>query len=356
MNINDVFNLFNETQPKKYDMKNLWNEEKDFRQIIFAEWGSNKIVIKIACNGFSTSERFTGWLSTMEEYRKSGYYCPHVVKNRNGRFCETVSYQGKDCLVWAEEYSRYKTADKFDPSFIRNGKTYRYHDDAVKSIGIIASKHLSFTNWPSTWCILRTFCPTDPCDETMGYAVEFKNYIEQELPAYMGRFSRIWKSYQENKEKLQPIYRQLPTSVFQGDLNPNNILLDESGKFVGLIDFNLSGRETVINYLFMEAMWDFKEDADCLIKDHSRFYDRALDHKYDDSLIRNLRIVSQIYTFSGREKEAAIFLYRYIRPFNGPVVDELKRVRNDNSEVNMLLDWIENQIIRDDLNFESILS
>ena len=356
MNIDDIFELFSDTQPEKYDVKNLWNEETDFRQVIFAEWENKKIVIKAACNSFTTPERFKGWLSAMEEYRKSGYYCPQVIENRNGRFCETVSYQEKDCLVWAEEYSRYKTADRFDKSFIRNGNAYKYHDDAIKSIGVIASKHLDFTNRPSGWCIFQTFSPTDPCDETMGYANKFRDYIEQELPAFAGRFSRIWNLYQQNAEKLQAIYSRLPASVFQADLSPNNILLDESGRFAGLIDFNLSGRETVLNYLFMEAMWDFKEDADCLIDGYWRWYDRDLDRKYDDSLVRNLRVVGQTYTFSESEKKAAVLLYRYIRPFNGPVVDELKEVRNDNAKVGMLLDWIEHQIIRDDLDFESILA
>ena len=107
----------------------------------------------------------------------------------------------------------------------------------------------------------------------------------------------------------------------------------------------------------MEAMWDFKEGADYyLIDDHLRYYDRDLDRKYDDSLVRNLRVVGETYTFSESEKKAAIFLYRYIRPFNDPVVDELKKVGSDNAKVGMLLDWIENQIIRDDLDFESILA
>lgn len=323
MGINNIFYLFSDVQPQKYDIKNLWNEETDFRQVIFAEWESKKIVIKIACNGFTTPERFNGWLSTMEEYRKSGYYCPIVIENRNGHLCEIVSYQGKDCLVWAEEYSRYKMADQFDKSFIRNGNIYKYHDDAVKSIGVIASKHLDFPRWPSAWCIFQTFSPADYCDETMGYAIKCRDYIEQELPAYAGRFSRISRLYQQNKEKLQAIYSKLPTSVFQADLNLHNILLDESGRFVGLIDFNLSGRETVLNYLFMEAMWDFKEDADCYqTDDHLRYYDRDLDRKYDDSLVRNLRVVRQTYTFSENEKKAAVLLYRYIRRFSDPVIDE----------------------------------
>lgn len=356
MNLEDIFKLFNDIQPDTYEIKNLWDEETDFRQVIFPAWQGKRIVIKIACNGFTTPERFTGWLSAMEEYRKCGCYCPRVIKNRQGHFCETVSYQGKNCLIWAEEYSRYKTADQFDKKLIREGNLYKYHDDAVKLIGRIGSKHLDFTSWPSAWCIFQTFSPIDLSDETMGYAEEFKKVIEQELPQYLLRFRAIWNRYQENAEKLQAIYSQLPVSVFQGDLSPGNILLDEQGQFVGLIDFNLSGRETVLNYMLVEAMWDFKEDADRLIQEDFRFYDRALDRKYDESLVRNLKIFNRHYTSSEKEKKAAVLLYRYIRPFNGPVVEELKKARNDKEKAEMLLDWVEYQIVRDDLKLESILS
>lgn len=356
LDFQDVIGLFSVTQPTKQDTKNLWNEDTDFRQIIFAEWETQKIVIKIACNSFTTPERFKGWLSAMEEYRKSGYYCPRVMENRNGHFCETVSYQGKDCLVWAEEYARFRLADQFEKSFIKNGDTYTYHDDAIRSIGVIGSKHLDFTSWPSGWCIFQPFSPVDPCDERMQCALAFKAYIEDELPAYSDRFRNIWKLYQQNRDQLQAVYSGLPTSVFQGDLNLHNILLDESGHFAGLIDFNLSGRETVLNYLFMEAMWDFGEDAAFYAgDDQPRYFDRDLSRRFDESLRRNLRLACQTYPFSESEKKAAPLLYHYLRPFSDPVIEELKKARDDDVKIGMLLDWIENEITRTDMDFESIL-
>ena len=51
------------------------------------------------------------------------------------------------------------------------------------------------------------------------------------------------------------MYSALPFSCFQGDLNESNILLDENGRFAGLLDFNLCGREPVLNYAVREALW-----------------------------------------------------------------------------------------------------
>ena len=49
--------------------------------------------------------------------------------------------------------------------------------------------------------------------------------------------------------ELQGFYAQLPRCVFQGDENSSNVLVDNEGHFVGLIDFNMSGTDVVVNYL-----------------------------------------------------------------------------------------------------------
>jgi hypothetical protein len=124
---------------------------------------------------------------------------------------------------------------------------------------------------------------------------------------------------------------------------------------MGMLDFNLSGRDTVLNYVFMEAMWDYAEDASSFATDgHIRYYDCDLNRNYGDSLLRNLKLVAQTYTFSQLEKDAAILLYRYVRPFRWTEIDEIEKVRIDTAKINSLFDWIENELTPEDIDFEHI--
>ena len=50
-----------------------------------------------------------------------------------------------------------------------------------------------------------------------------------------------WK---ENYDQLKETYYDLPFSVFQADFNDTNVLVDEDGTFVGVLDFNCAGRDT----------------------------------------------------------------------------------------------------------------
>ena len=70
----------------------------------------------------------------------------------------------------------------------------------------------------------------------------------------------IWSRFLANRSSLERLYSQLPVSVFQADLNPGNILLDADMRFAGVLDFNLSGRDTALNVLFRELWINFDED------------------------------------------------------------------------------------------------
>lgn len=357
MEINEIAALYRTQPPKTCQVRNIRDEPADFRQVIFVEW-PEKAVIKIAGNGFTSPEKVTDWAHLMEQYREDGQYCPRILPTRNGRLAETVSYLGKSVTVWAEEFARFRTADQFPQEIIRDGPRYRYHEEVMESVGRMASRYLKTPVWPSGWCLFRPFSPgDDPGGETMECAKKFKNTIERKFPGYLQRFIPLWNLYLQNKRQLEAIYKALPTSAFQADLNPHNILLDESGHFTGLIDFNLSGRETVLNYVLMEAMWDFAEDADFYAAGgKKRLYDAGLDRIYDESLFRNLKIVGRSYSFSPLEKDAAVLLYRYLRPFSDPIIEELEKAGSDKAKAGKLLGWIEYQLTRDDMDFPGLLS
>lgn len=118
---------------------------------------------------------------------------------------------------------------------------------------------------------------------------------------------------------MKLIYKDLPTSVFQADINSSNILLDENGKFVGFYDFNLCGKDVFLNYLFREV--------------RGGSYDDEL-----NAILRSLKIVSQFYKFSDIEKSAAALLYRCIKPLWYYRAEDLKKAGNDETKIRLCLD------------------
>ena len=70
---------------------------------------------------------------------------------------------------------------------------------------------------------------------------------------------------------------------FQADMGGGNVLLDEDLRLVGVLDFNLSGRETVLNMLFRESFVNFEDD------EKNMLYDGELQEKSVYSVHRKSR-------------------------------------------------------------------
>ena len=114
----------------------------------------------------------------------------------------------------------------------------------------IAGKYLDYGKYPSGYCLFDTFCPSDEVDEVLENALSWKEYAETLPEEFTEQVQQIWQLWMKNRRELEQIYHTLPTSVFQADLNPTNLLIDENGKFVGVYDFNLCGKDVFLNYLF----------------------------------------------------------------------------------------------------------
>ncbi|MCM1542716.1 MAG: hypothetical protein NC121_15835 [Blautia sp.] len=344
MNGTEIFALYDIQQPLGYEVKDTSREEEDHRKAILAEWPDRKIVIKITDNAFTTPERVHGWAETMEAYIASGYYCPRIIRNRKGAYTADILVDGRKCLVYAEEFSRYKTADSFPKSEITRGGLHTFSDDALRTIGVIGAKHLDTAAFPSGFCILETFSPLDPCDEVMEESLHFKKVVDEFLPQWTDRFARIWNLFEENKKELEKIYPSLPVSVFQGDLNDTNILLDDHGNFVGMLDFNLCGRDTVLNYLFREILLEYD------IHGNDIFYSQKANEETTALFLSKVRLAGETYPFSEAEKNAAPLVYRYLRPFWWRPSHEIKQVKDDARKVRCIFEWVENELTRTDIS------
>lgn len=169
--------------------------------------------------------------------------------------------------------------------------------------------------------------------------------MEESLPQWKNRFDKIWTAFEENRKELEKVYPLLPVSVFQADLNHSNILLDDDKNFVGMLDFNLCGRDTVLNHLFREILLEYD------ICKNDIFYSKEANDRTTELFLSKVRLVAEAYPFSELEKSAAVLVYRYLRPFWWRPSHEIEKVKDDAEKVCRIFEWVENELARTDLVF-----
>ena len=332
----DIFGLFYDVKPISFDIITTSRSDTDFRETVIAEFETGeKSVIKLADNDFTFPEKIEMWRRTSEEYRKAGYYCPKIIPDKTGNY-PAVRYKGHSCTAYAEEFSPYRPAECRSDNASEEMSAAEYEKETWIMTAKIASKYFSYTDYPSAYCLFETFCPSDKTDEVLENALKWKEYAQTMPEEFHTQTERIWRLWTENRKTLEPIYKKLPTSVFQADLNSTNILLNESGKFVGVYDFNLCGRDVFLNYLFRETFhYDYKKEL--------------------DAIFRRLKIVSECYHFSENEKQAALMLYRCIKPLWYDKLERLTELRNNTAAVGAYLNETERSLI-ENIDFASCMN
>jgi len=316
----EVIGLFFSDEPVGYEIIPFSRGDEDFREVIIAQWTSGeKRVIKLAENGFTSPERIKVWQRCAEEHRRLGYYCPEFICDKNGSF-PVVDYKGHRCTVFAEEFSKYPTAEQLEKDKV---EFQSWWDDAITMVARIAAEKLDFAEFPSGYCLFERFSETDKTDEVIEVALDWKKYADTLPVEFHEQVERIWKLWNDNRNALEPIYKTLPTSVFQADINNTNVLMDENGKFVGILDFNLCGKDVFLNYLFREC----RIEVSCVQQ--------------------TLKTVSAVYKFSDIEKQAAPLIFRCVEPIFYNALDDLKEAGEDKEKIKLCLDRAEHELTAD---------
>lgn len=339
--------LYYDTEMIDIEVKDSSRGDSDFRKAYIVNDGESKIVIKYFSNSFSNQNRILGWFQLMEEYRKIGLYCPNIIPNRYGERLYKHTIDGRDYYIYAEEFAAFNTAAQLDV------EKKQYMPDVLRDLGTIASKRLDFLDFPSAYCLLEPFTNVDTTDDVTECALLFTEYIKNNLPQHLPRAKKILDLFYKNQKECRKFYHSLPTSCFQADLNSSNILLDNNLKFVGLFDFNLCGKEKIINYAMREALWATYQS--CLVdKDNNYifYFDKKLDDIRMNSFLENMSYIQETYSFNDEEKKAFPILLRYINTFWWYSLSELEAFSNDNSKIEKMLDWFEYQMTRDDLRLK----
>ncbi len=360
MELNNIFLLFADVPPKEYDIRSTGHGETDFREIIFAKYDQgilpanlkDRLVIKLADNGFTDDKRLLMWERLALEYRKKGYYCPTFIRTRNNDY-PIIYYKGRHCIVYAEEFSPYRTAESFEKSRVSSNGKYNYLGRALRMNAEIAAAHFSFSQLPSGYVLFDLFDPADPFDEVTENAYEWLKCAQGFPRRFEAQVRRIWERWCGNRDLLKSKYSHLPTSIFQADMNSSNILLRENGDFAGVLDFNLAGKDTFINYLFREVPYIFGPGNEPPDGGAEKPSIKADNDSATACILYAIDIVKKVYAFNDAERELALPLYRCIRPLWSTAVEELRKAQTE-GDIQALLDETE-QIQTMEIDFSSLM-
>ena len=357
MEIDQIIALYHQDQPISYTLKSIRLQEDDSRWVLFLNYRDQKYVIKIASNEFTTRERVNGWNRIIEEYEKLGYYSPRVLKSLNGRDSEELLFNGRQCVVWEEEYARYCLYETLEKAvYTRPDGKYVYHDEVFEFIGKVGQKHLSDFPYPSGWARFVPLSKDDTEDEVMECVETFEDLVKNKAPQFFKRWERIRTLFEENKMRLQKIYDSLPKSVFQGDCFRDNLILDEGGHFKGVIDYNLAGEDVVLNIMLSTILFGYtyqrKQSSNLNLLPE-------LNRETQDSVIEivltTLRDLRKFYTFEESEVIAAPYLFKYIYSIQYSQIDAFEKYQKDDGKLNQLFDYMEQELLREDIDFRGAM-
>ena len=328
--------------PNQIAVHNSSRGDEDLRLTYIVEFpNSDKYAIKVTKNAFTTHERVKGWAELIEHYNNLGIYCPKIMYNCFGEYSATVD----GYLVYAEEHM------KFNPvAGVTNEK--KYYRKLYESIGLVAASPAPLVPWYTAYCIYDKFDEKEQYDENFECAIKFRDYYCENIPEHAVQAEKLFDEYCRRREKFEPIYRLLPKSVFQGDINNTNILLDSTGDFAGLIDFNLSGTETVLNYAFCESFCSLKDDSEIDL-----LLDTEALKRRDVQTAQCLSWIGKNYTFTDNEREAFNAYYNIVAPFRWSyqsfymsILSNREKYPDGIKYAKCILDWIEYQMTRKDVS------
>ncbi len=332
-----VFGRFDESGVDEFKEIDSSQGENDYRRIYLVNYTSGRsLAIKITNNCFTTPERIMGWSDLIERYNAAGIYSPKIVATNDGK----LWFRANDCIVYAEEHKKYLCVDEFVPAVAFE----EYEADIYTMIGKIAALPAKLYPWQSAYCLYDPFCAEDETDENYWCAKEWYQLFSQARPERKEDVERIWDIYLRLRTALEPQYRALPQTAFQADLNRTNIMLDGSRRFAGVIDFNVSGTETILNYALCESVHRVTTEAEL-----AQLSDPQFRHQQDRILLRRLGYIQRHYTFTRSEVDIFPGLYNMVVPFRWPTFSSFRSavLHEKHEYYNSIIDWVWYQLTRE---------
>lgn len=223
---------------------------------------NNKYFLKVSNNQNYDEIFFKDMDMLIKNYQSIGIYCPALIRTKDNNLFVSYECQSLVYICYIEEKSEYPVrSNKIE-------RDYQFKKSVIEHLGVFASnysnKNLSETR--SMWSIIEL------CAYDTGIDEKQENFdLLCDSLIKIGKdilVEQLVKMNQDARNRIKNEMSFLPKTVFQGDLNESNILVDERDDFKGIIDFNMYGTEININCFLNEAMYYLTEnDFNCLSGD-----------------------------------------------------------------------------------------
>lgn len=360
MNLDEILKLYDDAPPlaveKMYqvDERKTWGEYYYIADYLVT-FPKRKLMLHIHCYPYTTPARIEEQNKTAAAYQEAGCSVCRIVPNQAGALSCCVSFDGHDCVVFAEEY-REKAIPIFDKAPKLSDGRYIYTDELLSLIGKIGNRHLQGKE--PNYAVLfdnASSCFKQYEDWIAEYTeADLPNEIRQKQPDLMGIYEKINENLRSVREALRPIYGKLPKSVFHGEERGGSLLMDESGHLIGLCDFTDGGSDVCINHFLCLAM----QMDETLPEDYAwlAVHDPEIDRRRVQSVIHALQVIGKEYVWTEEELAALPLVYKLMlfgRPYYYGVLFSLM---NDCGKLKEMLEFILDKLTSsDEIDFREVL-
>lgn len=218
---------------------------------------NHKYFLKINNSKAITENFLNDVVKLIKKYKSIGIYCPDLIRSKQDMLSYKFIKDDIKYTCYIEEYvpySFYKMNEQVD---------YEFKKTVVKHLGKLATKFtdVDLSKTRSMWSLIKLGPFDTDRDEKQENLDMLINTLQGE--GYNEIADKLVELNKKARSRIERKLNKLPRCVYQGDLNSSNIVVDDKGKFKGIIDFNMFGTEVNINCFLNETMYyltieDFK--------------------------------------------------------------------------------------------------
>ncbi len=341
-NINELMHPFVDEEIIGFQLIEKLSTEEDIRFSYKVITTTSQFVLKLAKNSFTTISHVEKWSELSKLYQKLGYDTPDFLNaNGDSNAFTWMDVSGQCFIVWCETFVEL-TNNK--DGLYNDSKEYRASIGEL--IGRVATQSNAFEmHTPTPYCLFEKFCIDDPSDEYTEFMLKTYELLKGHVSVDQMYLEYVYQTFLRLRAELKLVYKKLPSAVFQSDLNESNLVL-KNKTIKGLIDFNISGREVVLNYLINEGVYQEEQVI------HELWLDKTYNQEVDEKFKWVIKTFSKHYTWTTEEKTYFPLVYKVIRPFKYMFFVGLVRSfkNEDYFEVNCRLKWMIQELERTDLH------
>lgn len=287
---------------------------------------NNDWVIKINSKNKLTHNDLAELNKVIRNYNSSGIYAPSYLQSSDGKYIYDFSFEEMRYVAWIEEYAPYEIINFTDYS---DEIKIDVLEKTAKYMAINTNKDL-MSRW-SMWSIIKLPDWEDDIDEKeQNYRLLRERLLSIDQSNLISRLDEL---NQYCRSRINEALPKLRRCSIQGDLNATNILVDNN-KFIGLIDFNMSGTEVNINNILNETRYDLSM-VDFENLSAEEIFEKMTSYRND-----LLRHVFKFYALDNTEKSAWDDYRKIVDLFLWPNVSLWNCLIRENIYVNKVLELI----------------